>query len=245
MSSTENDSPVSPTMVLQDAVLDSEDVRGFLNSLAMTAAEQLSTETAPVLCGVTLLRPRRMATVASSSVEAEKMDELQYEHNDGPCLRAAREEKVYRVEDFRTEDRFGGYSADVAEHGMLSAIGVPIVLDGQANAGLNLYSPRVRGFDDAAVEKARAFARDTSNALRTAVRIADLTDHSRDLETAMQNRTIIDVAAGIIMGQNRCSQDEAMMILKMASNSRNQKLSAVAAAVVESVTQAPVATHFD
>ncbi|WP_422391877.1 hypothetical protein [Arthrobacter sp. N1] len=68
---------MSPTMVLQDAVLDSEDVRGFLNSLAMTAAEQLSTETAPVLCGVTLLRPRRMATVASSSVEAEKMDELQ------------------------------------------------------------------------------------------------------------------------------------------------------------------------
>ncbi|XPE05192.1 ANTAR domain-containing protein [Arthrobacter sp. N1] len=77
------------------------------------------------------------------------------------------------------------------------------------------------------------------------MRIADLTDHSRDLETAMQNRTIIDVAAGIIMGQNRCSQDEAMTILKMASSSRNQKLSAVAAAVVESVTQAPVATHFD
>jgi hypothetical protein len=141
--------------------------------------------------------------------------------------------------------KFRGYSTDIAEHGMLSAIGVPIVLDGKANAGLNLYSPQARGFDDAAVEKACVFARDTSNALRTAVRIADLTDHSRDLETAMQNRTIIDLAAGIIMGQNRCSQEEAVKILKMASSSRNPKLSAVAAAVVGSVTHAPVTTQFN
>jgi transcriptional regulator with GAF, ATPase, and Fis domain len=245
MKPVENDPLSSPSVLLQDAVLDSTDVRGFLNSLAVMAAKQLSTEGAPVLCGVTLLRPRRMATVASSSVEAEKMDELQYEHNDGPCLRAAREEKVYRVEDFRAEDRFGGYSTDIAEHGMLSAIGVPIVLDGEANAGLNLYSPRAQGFDDAAVEKARAFARDTSNALRMAVRIADLTDHSKDLKTAMQSRTIIDLAAGIIMSQNRCSQEEAVTILKMASSSRNLKLSAVAAAVVESVTRAPINTHFN
>lgn len=244
MSPVGNDTTSSPSAALQDAVLDSEDVRGFLSSLAVMAAEQLSTESAPVLCGVTLLRPRRMATVASSSVEAEKMDELQYEHNDGPCLRAARKEKVYRVEDFRTEDRFGEYSTDIAEHGVLSAIGVPIILDGEANASLNLYSPRVGAFDDAAVEKARDYADAASSSLRLAVRIADLADHSQDLQAAMQTRTIIDLAAGIIMSQNRCSQEEAVKILKIASSSRNVKLSVVAAAVVESVTPAPVTTHF-
>ncbi|WP_424991742.1 ANTAR domain-containing protein [Nesterenkonia salmonea] len=37
----------------------------------------------------------------------------------------------------------------------------------------------------------------------------------------MESRTTIDLAAGIIIGQNRCSQEEAIAILKKASNHRN------------------------
>ncbi|MHA7264346.1 ANTAR domain-containing protein [Arthrobacter sp. TMN-37] len=70
--------------------------------------------------------------------------------------------------------------------------------------------------------------------LRLAVRIARLSDTDENLRAAMQARTTIDLAVGIIMAQNRCSQDSAMTILKAASSARNVKLREVAAAVVAS-----------
>lgn len=83
---------VSVLEMLQDMVLDSSDVDGFLTNLAKLAAARFSSPDAEVLAAVTLLRPRTKATVASSTEHAQKMDEVQYAFNDGPCLRAAREE---------------------------------------------------------------------------------------------------------------------------------------------------------
>jgi AmiR/NasT family two-component response regulator len=51
-------------------------------------------------------------------------------------------------------------------------------------------------------------------------------------EATLETRTAIDVAVGIIMVQNRCSQDEAFELLKAASGACNVKLHVVAAAVV-------------
>ena len=236
---------VSLTGMLQDMVLESIDVEDFLTNLAKLAAEKFSSRGTEVLGAVTLLRPRSKATVASSSDHARKMDEVQYAFDDGPCLRAAREEKTYAVTDFRTEPRFGEYSHAISGHGLLSGLGIPIPLDAGANAGLNLYAPTADYFTAQDIAEAEALAREASKSLRMAVRIATLTDTSEHLKTAMSSRTIIDVAAGIIMSQNRCSHDTAMTILKAASSGRNLKLNAVAAKVVESLGQGTPRTHFD
>lgn len=76
------------TALLQDVVLDSTDVQQCLDGLVSVASTAFTGTHGDVFCGVTLLRPQSMATVASSSEEARKMDELQYGFDDGPCLRA-------------------------------------------------------------------------------------------------------------------------------------------------------------
>jgi hypothetical protein len=230
---------------LQDLVLDTEDVGEFLDGLTKLAARALSTDGKDVHCGITLVRPRAKATVASSTDEALLLDEVQYAFDDGPCLRAAREGQVYTVTDFGSETRFGGYPEAIRQHGMRSALGVPIPLEGLAAAGLNLYSPQVGAFDDIRTAAAVDLARQISTSLRVAVRIAHLTDTEKQLRSAMTSRTVIDVAAGIIMGQNRCTHDTAMTILKAASNGRNVKLAEVATAVVNSTGQQVPSTHFD
>jgi GAF domain-containing protein len=220
-------------------------VKDFLTNLAGLAAEKFSSSGSEVLGAVTLLRPRAKATVASSSEHARQLDEVQYAFNDGPCLRAAREEKTFTVTDFRTETRFGGYPEAIADHGILAALGVPIPLDGDAQAGLNLYAPTADYFTADRVAAAEVLAREASRSLRTAVRIAKLTDTSENLKAAMSSRTTIDLAAGIIMAQNRCSHDTAISILKAASSGRNIKLNLVAASVVNSINQQVPRTHFD
>ena len=248
----EKDKGTAVSGLLQDMVLDSEDVEEFLTKLVTVAGHTLSAEDDEVLCGVTLLRARTKTTVASNSLEAQKMDEVQYEYDDGPCLRAAREGTVQNVPDFDVEERFTEYSRAIADHGMRSALGVPIPLEGEgegegegeATAALNFYSPLVDAFNQDAIEAAEGFAAEVSASLRLAVRIAKLTESTADMRSAMESRTTIDLAVGVIMGQNRCSQDAAMSILKAASSTRNVKLREVAASVLRSLGQEPASTHF-
>ncbi|MHA7279978.1 ANTAR domain-containing protein [Arthrobacter sp. MDT2-2] len=231
--------------LLQDMVLDSADVEDFLTKLVKIAGSTLSAEDDEVLCGVTLLRARTKTTVATNGIEAQKMDEVQYEYDDGPCLRAARKGVVHYVSDFDTEERFPEYSRAISGHGIKSALGVPIPLEGEATAALNFYSPLTDAFSEEAIDAARRFAEEASVSLRLAVRIAKLTDSSADMRAAMESRTTIDLAVGVIMGQNRCSQDQAMSILKAASSARNIKLRDVAASVLQSLGHGPAKTHFE
>lgn len=238
-------SPADASVFLQNMVLDSPDVEHFLSNLARVAADYLSEPGREVLCGVTLLRPRHAETLASSSEAALKMDKIQYSFGDGPCLTAARTLELVYVRDTRTDKRWPKYFSAVARHGMLSILGVPIPLEGEANCGLNLYSSAADGFTPEAAHAAEVFAREASRSLRLAVRIAGLSDQAAHLTSALESRTVIDLAAGIIMGQNKCSQTTAMSILKKASSSRNMKLRQVAAQVVFTASNETPITHFD
>jgi GAF domain-containing protein len=230
---------------LQDLVLESADLERFLTKLAKLAAQTFSSDAQEVLCSVTVLRPKTRQVVASSSDRAMKLDDVQHAFDDGPCLRAAREGQVYLVKDFRTEDRFGNYSAAILKHGIRSALGIPIALDGHAAAGLDLYATAPDAFTPNIIAAAQTLGADASQLLRMAVHIAHLTATNHHLTQAMNSRTIIDVAAGIIMAQNRCSHDDAMTILSAASSGRNMKLRNVAAAVVAALGQQAPTTHFE
>ena len=58
-------------------------------------------------------------------------------------------------------------------------------------------------------------------------------------------RTAIDLAVGVIMGQQRCSQAAAFEMLSKAASSRNQKLRDVAQNLLQSSDECSVQTHFD
>jgi GAF domain-containing protein len=231
---------------LGELVLTSSHVEEFLHDLSVEAAKELSAVGLQVSCSVTLVRRKKAATAASSDNRARAMDEVQYAFQDGPCLSAIRQDTTIHAPDLRTEDRWPEYLAAVNQGTLGSVLAVPIPLDGDARAALNLYADGKDAFPADAVAAAERFAREASTSLRLALRIAQLTDARDDLATAMASRTVIDLAAGAIMSQNRCSQDTAMQILKSASSTRNIKLRDVAARVVASVAgDAPVTTHFD
>jgi GAF domain-containing protein len=230
---------------LHELVLNSTDVEEFLRELARVSARSLSEPGDEVLCGITLFRHRKAATVASSSAAAQAMDEIQYAFGDGPCVTASREQETVHIPELEDCARWPQYAATVRGHGVRSILAVPFLLDGDTRAALNLYSQRPGRFDGRALELARDFVSQTSLALRLAVRFAHYSDTAAHLKATLESRTSIDVAVGIIMAQNRCSQAEAFELLKSASSARNIKLSMVAAGLVESLGQGPIHTHFE
>lgn len=230
---------------LHDAAVCSTDIEVFLNALARLAVHNLSHPDEELLCGITLLRRKKAGTVASSSERAQRLDEIQYDYSDGPCLKAAREGELVHIADVKEDARWAEYGASVLEEGVRSILGVPITVDSGDAAGLNLYSNEAGRFDDESIEAAQKYARQASRALTLAVRLARQRDAEADLQAALESRTTVALAIGIIMGQNRCSQDEAFELLRSASSNRNMKLRDLAADLVTSADPSTEGAHFD
>ncbi|WGW12242.1 GAF and ANTAR domain-containing protein [Saxibacter everestensis] len=229
---------------LQDLLLNSGDITAFLDGLTAFSARYVAGST-KLYCGITLERRKRTATVASSDEEARRMDEIQLGFDDGPCLQALRTHSVVSAPDLRYEQRWPEYATAVLEHGLHSILAIPLELDDIAGAALNLYARDTNGFDDRAVDDAKAYAAEMSKALRLAIRLAKLTEVAEDREAAMESRTAIDIAIGIVMGQNRCTQSEAFEILRRASSNRNIKLRILADELVASIGRSTPETVFE
>jgi GAF domain-containing protein len=230
---------------MQDLVLKTQDVREMLDELAEFSALTL-TDPAIAFCSITLLQRKKPVTVASSEEGAVRLDETQYRAGDGPCLSAIRRNVTIHIPDLVKEHRWPSYTTAALEAGVGSSLSVPLVLEGEAEAGLNLYSTRSQGFSAEDISTVEAYAYHASKALRLAVRISQLAEAKTHLSAALESRTTIDLATGAIMAQNRCNQETAIKILKIASSTRNVKLRDIAASVVASLSEDPrVRTHFD
>lgn len=230
---------------LHGQILESDTLEAFLNALTRLAALELSEEGTEVLCGVTLLRHKKAGTIASSGATAQAVDELQYDYQDGPCLTAARTQQPVHAPDFATDERWPEYAKAIQEHGLHSVLAIPFDLEGPDRAALNLYAGQPHWFTPERVAAAQDYAAQTAQALQISIRLAHHRDAEHHALEAMKSRTTIDLAVGIIMAQNRCSQDDAFALLVSASSSRNIKLRDVATAMVEGIGIAEPATHFD
>jgi len=231
---------------LQEMILHNDDVDRFLDELAVYSTRILGGHI-EVHCGVTLKREKHAVTVANSGPIAHKLDEIQYGFDKGPCLAAIDTGTTTIVHDARTDDRWPDYFSAVAGHGFYSMMGVPLLLEsgGGAGAALNFYARQPGTFTGETARTAEGYAAQASRALQLALRVSTIADTASHLKAALESRTTIDLAVGIVMGQNRCSQEEAFNILKAASTSRNVKLRDIAAGIVANLGGASANTHFE
>jgi transcriptional regulator with GAF, ATPase, and Fis domain len=231
---------------LQDLLLGTRNVEDFLNRLAEFSAATLSHSVgADIECGVTLQRRKRSMTVAGSSARAVMLDRIEHSIGDGPCIQALRTNKIVLLADVDTDPRWPVYQRELAAHGCFSTLGVPLEIGEDASAALNFFASSTGVFTEEIIEEAAGFADLAGRCLRLAVRIGTAQSRAEDLQAAMEHRTSIDLACGVVMAQNRCSQDEAMAILTKVSSNRNQKLRDVAADVLRNLTRSDVRTHFE
>ncbi|MFF5773232.1 GAF and ANTAR domain-containing protein [Streptomyces californicus] len=226
--------PGPPDLV--SLLLDTDTLDDFLRALARSAL--LMSPTADG-CGVTLERQGRPLTVASAGVSAPPLDEAQYGQDDGPCLEALREGHEVSVGDMREENRWNGYPAFAVASGTLSSLSLPIAAHSHTAGALNLYSPKENGFAAVDLTSLRALAAQVTGAVALAQRLADTRTFTEDLEAALQSRAVIDQAAGIVMQQRRCTSEEALRILRTASQHRNVKLRDLCTQLVSSVSGGP------
>lgn len=231
---------------LQSILVGAENAVEFLAGLAGLAAAAVSEAAGDEIeCAVTLKLRRKPTTVAGSSQRAIELDRIEQAVGDGPCISALREMAPVIIDDVSEDQRWPELTRRFAEANVRSSLGVPLEISGEASAALNFFASKPGVFTEDVFDKAVGFAAAAHNTLHLSVRLGTAQSRAEDLEAAMQSRTAINLACGVIMAQNRCSQAEAMEILTKVSSNRNRKLRDVAAELIQQLSGNSVRTHFD
>ena len=188
---------------------------------------------------VSLIDGAKRITVAFTGQLAMHLDERQYERGYGPCLSCIEGGEPVVINDMAADHRWEQWAKDAVEAGAGSSLSVPVPIQREVAAALNIYSTDTEAFDEASVELGRTFAAYAGVALANMHLYEAQGRVAEQLQTAMQSRAAIEQAKGILMGQRGCTAEEAFTILVKLSQDTNRKLRDVAQALVEQSTNAP------
>jgi GAF domain-containing protein len=221
---------------LHRALLGTHGVEEFLHEMAVLAARLVD---GGLSCGMIMQPGGKPAAVACSDPLAARVDQVQYELDDGPCLHAVRDGRMVRIEDTAGKARWPEFEAHAASHGIRSCLALPLNADGKPVGALNLYAREASAFGAAEARLAENFADNASGALSLAIRLASHAALIEQLRSSLASRGVIDQAIGIVMAREHCTQDRAFAILRSASQNSNVKLRDIASAVVTSISGEP------
>lgn len=148
------------------------------------------------------------------------------------------------IADAGNETRWTGHGTDFKRQGFGSAVLASLPLGSDGTGVLACYAADRFALGADSARRLDLFAAQAGPVVRLALRLDAQRQRASNLHAALESRTVVDLAAGIIMGQNGCSQQAAIDILRSVSNTRNVKVRDVAAGVVAGVTDR-FSTHFD
>jgi GAF domain-containing protein len=167
---------------------------------------------------VTLLVQQRPSTVVATGQLAVDLDEGQYECGPGPCLHAAATQVIAEIPDTRSETRWPDHARRAAEHGNLSSLSVPLVIDEpQVSGSLNIHARQSNAFDRASRSAATWFAPYAAVAAGNLSRYRRALKRAADLEAALASRAVIEQAKGILMERHAVTAHGAFHTLVRAS----------------------------
>jgi GAF domain-containing protein len=201
-----------------------DDVGHAVNEIAV-AAQEVLTHAAGV--GITLVHHRReVETAAATSKLVSDGDRLQYELREGPCLDAAWDHEQVYAGDLATDERWPTWGPEVSrKHGVHSMLCTQLFTNENQLGALNIYSDQRHAFDAEDRETARLLAAHAAVAVAGAQEL----EH---LQVAVDHRTTIGKALGIVMVRYDMDDDQAMAVLRRLSSHRNRKLYDIAVEVV-------------
>lgn len=184
--------------------------------------------------GVSQIEGRKVTTVGASDEVPGKVDRIQYEVDQGPCLDAIRNHEVLECPDLAEEDRWPQFSRRAAqETGVASMLAFRLFAEEDTMGALNLYSKSPAAFDEDSRELGSVFAAHASVALAGARR-------EEQLQEALGSRDVIGQAKGILMARQNLTSDQAFAVLRKASQRLNVKLRDIADNVVSGTDRATV-----
>ncbi|MEU7816373.1 GAF and ANTAR domain-containing protein [Pseudonocardia sp. NPDC049154] len=226
---------VAEFVSLSEKLLDAPTVQDVLDRIAEAAVRVVSG--ADIVSVSLRSRDGTLDTPATTDQVGVRLDELQNEFDEGPCLDASRVPGIGFAfsADLAAGKEFPKWGPAAAELGVGSALAVGLfpAQDPPRIGSLNIYSRRPGGLEQADRDAALVLAAHASTAVAGSLASTRAELQVTQLAEAVRSRDVIGQAKGILMERRGVDAEEAFRILRSASQSLNVKLARIA----ETLTQ--------
>lgn len=186
------------------------------------------TETVPGAeqAGVSLREGGILRTVAATGDLARRLNAIEHELDEGPCVQAVVEHRSYRIDDMSTDTRWPRFAAAAQAHGARSMLGYRLFTSGRTLGALDLYSSKLDAFNAESEVVGELFAAHAAIALIGSTQQAEW-------KTALNSRDTIGMAKGILMHRERLTEELAFTLLVSTSQKANIKIHDLAVWLVD------------
>lgn len=175
--------------------------------------------------GVLRLSSRRdLMTAFGTSAVVDEAHQLQVTFDEGPCLDAIEDRATYVTGDTEHDSRWPKWGPESARIGVRSAVGVRLATATRGFGSLNIYAHRHDAFGPEHAAVAEVLAAHITVAMAAAEREEGLT-------TALETRSVIGRAQGIVMQTFGVDAETAFSVLTRISQHENIRLNALAEAI--------------
>ncbi len=162
----------------------------------------------------------RLETVAPTNDVLWGVDAAQYELREGPCYQAAADAMHVASPDLARDERFPRYAVSAVAAGFRAQAGIRLFDAPKSRGALNLYAENVGAFSDLGA-LGELFRHQAAMAI-------DYAREIQNLREAVQTRTMIGTAVGIVMERYHLTDDRAFAFLTRLSQDGNIKLREIA-----------------
>jgi hypothetical protein len=170
--------------------------------------------------------------ISSEGALATALDRVQYGAGDGPCISAARHQRVEQIHAMSQDERWAELSQQALEHSVQSSLSVPLPGAHIPRSALNFYGSVVEAYSPA-----RAQALASLVARTVAVLLAEGPGQFGNLSPSrvqelVSSRSLIARAQGMIMEREGADATTAYHVLATRSAEQRSTLADVARGVV-------------
>jgi GAF domain-containing protein len=219
---------------LSGILLTEATVSSALDTLTSLAADTIGNSLG---AGVSLLTADgKRTTSAATDPLVERLDNLQYELDQGPCLSSWRELSVFRSDGRDDEGRWPAWVPRAHELGMRSFVSAPLLHRDQAYGAIKVYSTEVDAFDERDEDVLRRFGEQAAIFVANVRTVEAATRLSDNLKETLRTRDLVAMARGMIMARRRVGPEEAFRQLMAESHRARRLLRDVAETIVGSST---------
>jgi hypothetical protein len=173
---------------------------------------------------------RGYRTVASSDEIGARVDALEREVGDGPCVDAIEDDAFQLDPDIETSSQWPKLAARVlAETPVRGMAGYRLLVDGRKTGALNIFC------DTAGELTGESADAGTMLAAFASVALGGSSQHEQatTMAAGISSNREIGIAIGLLMAAHDISAEQAFATLRKASSLMNRKLSSIAREIVE------------
>ena len=181
------------------------------------------------ICSIMLIddKTHELKIRASQSISEEYNKKPHLKIGEGVAGKAARDNKAIAVKDVAREKEYK--HKDIAKkEGLSSLLCVPLAVKGKVIGVINCYTSQPHEFAEAEINILATIA----NQAAVAIENAELMVKGRVIQEELESRKVIERAKGILMHNERLSEEQAYLRLRKFSMDRRKTMREVAEAII-------------